>query len=232
MGIDTLYATRSVGACVAFWAALGLAGVPQARAAQTAEQVLEANLLHRSVPLSGLKVYSRAKGEWQPLRPPTAKVVVVNLWSRVCPPCLAELPELRQLVEEWKKIDKDRVQFLFIADPPDQTTAQQVASFWAAPMVDELASHCPGTKMPRGNRSSCLLAVPDVDPVRGEGNQLSLAVGSETRPLTLLLDEQGTIRQVFAGALAGRSNQLTEAIRRLLAVGRGRPALTGRRAAL
>lgn len=197
-----------------------------ARAAQSAEQALEANLLHRSVPLTGLKVYSRARHEWQPLRRPSAQVLVVNLWSRLCPPCLAELPELQRLVADWKKLDGNRVQFLFIADPPEQTSAQQVADFWTSPLLDEFAGRCPGTPLLRGARKSCLLSIPDVDPVRGEGNQLTLAVGSQTRPLTLLIDEQGTIRQVFAGALAGRSNQLSDAIRRLLNVGRSHPVLT------
>lgn len=207
-----------------------LAQVPPARAAQTAEQALEANLLHRAVPLGGLKVYSRARRQWQPLHRPSAQVVVVNLWSRACLPCLAEMPALERLVADWKKLDKTRVQFLFVADPPEQTSAQQVADFWTSPLVDELAGRCPGTQLPRGRHPSCLLPLPDLDPVRAEGNQFTLALGTETRPLTLLLDEQGTVRQVFAGSIAGRTNQLSDAIRRLLATSRGHTTLTANRA--
>jgi thiol-disulfide isomerase/thioredoxin len=158
--------------------------------------------------------------------------VVVNLWARSCPPCLAELPELAQLVADWKQKDKAGVQFLFIADPPEQTSAAEVASFWTAPLVDELAGRCPGTRMPHGSRASCLVSVPDLDPLRADSDSLTRAVGSETRPLTLLLDEQGTVRQVFAGALAGRGAQLNGAIERLLAAVRGRAVLSARRSAL
>lgn len=207
---------------------LFLLGGPSASAAQTPEQVLEATLLHRPIALTGLKVYSRERKTWQPLRRPTARVVVVNLWARSCPPCLAELPEFAKLVADWKQKDKAGVQFLFIADPPEQTSAAEVASFWTAPLVDELAGRCPGTRMPHGSRASCLVAVPDSDPVRADSDSLTRAVGSETRPLTLLLDEQGTVRQVFAGALAGRGAQLNGAIERLLAAVRGRAVLSAR----
>ena len=208
-----------------------LCGAAPAAAAQTPpqtpEQALEANLLHRRVSLGGLKAYSRERSAWLPLRPPSARVLVVNLWSRICMPCLAELPELTKLVAAWRK-DKN-VQFLFIADPPEQTSAAQTASFWTSPLVDELAGRCPGTRMPRGDHPSCLLTVPDLDPARAEDDSLPREVGSEARPLTLILDDQGTIRQVFAGALAGRSTQLDGAIRRLLPVVRSRAAPAARR---
>lgn len=216
-----------VGAALLF-----LLGGQSARATPTPEQVLEATLLHRPVSLTGLKVYSRERQTWQPLRTPTARVVVVNLWARSCPPCLAELPEFAKLVADWKQKDKTGVQFLFIADPPEQTTAADVASFWTSPLVDELAGRCPGTRMPHGSRASCLVSVPDVDPVRADSDSLTRAVGSELRPLTLLLDDQGTVRQVFGGALAGRSAQLSGAIERLLAAVRGRGGLSSRRSGL
>lgn len=190
---------------------------------------LEASLLHRPISLSGLKVYSRQHSAWQPLRPPTARVVVVNLWERTCQPCMAEFPEFAKLVAEWKQKEKTDVQFLFIADPPDATSAADVVSFWTTPLVDELASRCPGTHMPHGSKASCLIPLPDLDPVRADNDELARAVGSESRPLTLLLDGQGTVRQVFAGALAGRSAQLSDAIGRLLRTLRGRaPASTHR----
>lgn len=198
-------------------------------AAPTGEQLLEASLLHRQIALTGLKVYSRERSTWLPLRAPTARVLVVNLWARTCPPCLAELPEFAKLVAEWKQRDKAGVQFLFIADPPEQTSAADVVSFWTAPFVEELAGRCPGTRMPHGSRSSCLISLPDVDPLRAESDDLTRAIGSETRPLTLLVDEQGTVRQVFAGALAGRGPQLNSAIERLLSAVRSRATLSARR---
>ncbi len=204
---------------------------PRAAAAPTGEQVLEASLLHRQIALTGLKVYSRERSAWLPLRPPTTRVLVVNLWSRTCPPCLAELPEFADLVAAWKQKDKAGVQFLFIADPPEQTSAADVASFWTTPFVDELAGRCQGqgTRMPHGSRSSCLIRLPDVDPLRTESDELTRAIGSETRPLTLLVDDQGTIRQVFAGALAGRGPQLNSAIERLLGAVRSRATPSARR---
>lgn len=192
-------------------------------ASEASERELEANLIHRQLPLANVQSYSRARKTWQPLRSVGARVRVVNLWAKPCLPCLAEMPELRALAAEWKQHDSRAVQFLFIADPPDQTPPDDVVSFWASPYADGLARSCPQVEdvktVSHNGASSCLLTVPDEDPARSATNDLLRSLkGTEVRPLTLLLDEQGTIRQVFAGSIKGKRPQVSEAIARLLQV--------------
>ncbi|WP_340065423.1 TlpA disulfide reductase family protein [Ascidiimonas aurantiaca] len=40
------------------------------------------------------------------------KVVLVNLWATWCPPCIAEMPSLQKLYDDYK----DKVVFLFVTD--------------------------------------------------------------------------------------------------------------------
>lgn len=204
-----------------------------ALASEASEREIEATLIHRQISLNNVQSYSRARKTWQPLRGQGARVRVVNLWAKPCLPCLAELPELRALAATWKGNSR-AVQFLFIADPPGQTSPEDVVSFWANPYADGLAASCPtGEDVKRVSHNgvpSCLLTVPDEDPARSSTDDLLRSLKSiEVRPLTLLLDEQGIIRQVFAGSIKGKRLQVLGAIERLLEVTGGpKRALAGR----
>ncbi|HTO15271.1 MAG TPA: TlpA disulfide reductase family protein [Edaphocola sp.] len=45
------------------------------------------------------------------------KVVLINLWATWCPPCVAEMPSLQKLYDEYK----DRISFYFISnEKPEQ----------------------------------------------------------------------------------------------------------------
>lgn len=195
-------------------AALNTASAEPAR-----ERSLEAWLLHRQLPFRDMRSYSRAQKRWLPLPSSSPRVRVVNLWARTCLPCLAELPTLRKLAEDWKPRSRD-VQFLFVADPPSETSEKEVVDFWTRPFADGLAARCPGQPMRHDGVDSCLLELPDTDPVRSGSQLVGQALEkTETRPLTLLVDERGIIRQVFVGAVSGGGSDrllLDGAIQRLL----------------
>ncbi len=200
--------------------------LPSLGAAQSVDKrKLEMNILHKRLSLSDVKVYARGKQQWQPLGRSTAKVRVVNLWAKSCAPCLAELPVFAKVVEDTKRRHGSAVQFLFIADPPEQTSADEVVAFWQRPWADALADKCPptgGTAMEHAGVRSCLLKLPEVEPARSDTDALKRQVG-ESRPVTLLLDEQGVVRQALWGAVIGSPAELQSAIDRLLGAVTGRP---------
>jgi thiol-disulfide isomerase/thioredoxin len=205
--------------------------LPSLGAAQSVDKrKLEMNILHKRLSLSDVKVYARGKQQWQPLGRSTAKVRVVNLWAKSCAPCLAELPVFAKLVDDVKRRHGSAVQFLFIADPPEQTSADEVVAFWQRPWADALADKCPpttGTAMEHDGVRSCLLKkLPEVEPARSDTDALKRQLDAldESRPVTLLLDEHGVVRQALWGAVIGSPAELQSAIDRLLGAVTGRPA--------
>jgi thiol-disulfide isomerase/thioredoxin len=56
-------------------------------------------------------------GESIRLQFPSEKPVLINFWATWCPPCLAELPSLQRLYDEYG----DKVDFYFISDEDPQT---------------------------------------------------------------------------------------------------------------
>lgn len=183
------------------------------------ERNVEATLLHRRVNLNGLQKWNRASKSWQPLAMPRSKLLVVNIWSYSCLPCKLEFPLFRQMVAKLQ--GHAAVEFLFVADPPDETSAEQIEKFWAAPYVElHPGERCTaGLSVGTNVRPRCQLEVPDVDPARTTDQSQLKSISQVTmRPLTLLVDRTGLVRQVFAGSVAARSTELREAIDRLTGV--------------
>lgn len=203
-----------------------LSSVTHAQSATETKRKVEWGVLHKQASLQDVRVYSRAKQKWLPVPSSRAKVRVLNLWSKTCAPCLAELPTFAKLVERIREKHGESVQFLFIADPSEHTSAQEVEEFWVRPWADALAQkECPGQRMSHNGVQSCLLqAVPSVDPARSESRRLTALVHptDESRPVTLLLDDKGVVRQAFVGSFGTNTSDLSDAIERLLAAVSGR----------
>ena len=169
-----------------------LAAPARAGAADTEARLreVEAHLLHKQLNLASVLRWNTTTKTWQPLSVPPAKVYVVNLWSVRCPPCISEMPQLARIVRGWKSTPE--VQFLFIADPPQETEAEEVEHLWQTQPVE----------------------LPAVMPERSTTERLRNILGVTTEPLTLLLDEHLIVRQAFAGTIGTRP--LGTAIERLL----------------
>ena len=151
---------------------------------------VEAALLHRRLDVSAVRQWHRGSESWRPLELPAAKVYVVNLWAIHCKPCIAEFPQLRNVAAGWKT--KSEVQFVFLADPPSETTEAEVVAFW------------------QKNQT----ALPDIDPSRSYSDVIRRGLDNDQEPITLLLDENLVVRQSFIGGIGERP--LGRAIERLL----------------
>ncbi len=157
----------------------------------------EAALLHRQLDLlapAAVQTWHRSSRTWQPLNVPPAAVYVVNLWSVHCKPCVEEFPLFKNILAGWR--NKPEVQFLFIADPPSETSSSEAAAFW--------------------QRAAATL--PDADPCRATTDELRRILEDGAEPLTLLLDSHFVIRQAFIGAIGSRP--LGRSIERLLSAAR------------
>ena len=56
-------------------------------------------------------------GEVVNLAQSKGKVILVNSWATWCPPCIAEMPELQALFDDYS----DRMDFYFVSNEPGQT---------------------------------------------------------------------------------------------------------------
>lgn len=207
-------------------ALLGLCGVPLlARAdgtqlAELQEEVrLHHSLLHKRLAVPALQVFSSVTRAWRPYVAKPARVRVISLWSLHCQPCVDELPMLTGIAKRWRSQAHD-VQFLFLADPPDENPQQDVQEFWLRPHVARLAERCRSEKLGIWVSSSeqpvCMLDLHQADVVRSPAVDGKLPLSTGIRPLTLLVDEAGVVRDVFLGSLLQRQRQLEDAIDSLL----------------
>jgi thiol-disulfide isomerase/thioredoxin len=189
------------------------------------------SLLNKLLPLPALRSYSAVTRSWRPLPAKPARVRVLSLWSLHCEPCIDELPMLTHMAEKWRGSSGD-VQFLFLADPPDQSSQQAVQEFWQRPSVPRLAASCGseglGTAFQQDGKPTCLLNLHHTDVVRSASEEGALPISIGARPMTLLLDDAGTVREIFLGSLRGRAEQLQGAIENLLAATRTRAGASAR----
>jgi thiol-disulfide isomerase/thioredoxin len=144
--------------------------------------------------LDGIVEWTPSSQRWRepPSPPKPAKVTVLHLWSPRCAPCVAELPLLKRMVAAWRS--EPAVRFLLVADFDEDGDGSELLSFLAS----QTAQGWP----------SPILRLRD--------GRLRESFGVMVQPLTLILDEQRVVRQVFVGPLAGRS--VGSAVSRLLDV--------------
>lgn len=180
------------------WLALGMGLALPGRAevpSAGSPWAIESDLLHRRLQLEDLASWNPQAMRWQPLavdRWPS--VTVLHLWSPRCAPCVAELPLLQRLLDAWSR--EPSVRFLVVSDHDSDEREllpflQSQPALWRGRPLLRLGS-----------------------------DKLRDGLGVRVQPLTLLLDDQRVVRQVFVGPLAGRN--LGSAVTRLLSA---RPSL-------
>jgi thiol-disulfide isomerase/thioredoxin len=99
------------------------------------------------------------------------KVVVLNFWATWCPPCRAEMPDLVKMQREYRS---KGLQVIGVTYPPQET--EEVRQF-----VKQLGVNYP-----------IALGTKEIKTLFDE---------SETLPVTIVIDRQGTIRERIEGIL-------------------------------
>ncbi|MFO0580015.1 MAG: TlpA disulfide reductase family protein [Polyangia bacterium] len=148
---------------------------------------------------SSIGVWDNLRKGWQPLlnqQPiaPRARVVVVNLWSHYCQPCIRELPTLLSALRDASLGRSAEVQLLLLAE---DTTSQDMESFLAR-----------NPSLPREGYYN------------DTGGEIRRELGAGTQlPMTLLLDRDLVVRYAVVGAVED-FGELKDQVDRLLRVRR------------
>lgn len=168
-------------------ACLGVTLVPRSGRSQTAANEIERerSLRHIRLSLDEILLWDDdhlSNKQLVPFKP----VLVVHLFSLDCPPCLEELPSLKEVFHgNWKD-----VQFAMVLETLDEGRIREFL---------------------RTSRSKLPEGVPlyvSTDRRIRDTSQL----GINTIPVTLLLDKQRVVRQSFVGGLKDRMHELTRAL--------------------
>lgn len=153
----------------------------------------EQDLLHLQIDLSGVKCLDSKGQNFVPLLPLKERLLIVNLWSLHCAPCMEEFQRFHNIVQHVQSRDYS-IDFLFIADPPEDNPESAVRAFWKAPPV----------------------ILPEVAPCLSTNRRLRDSLAFQGVPITLFLDRERVVRHAFIGSIEGRA--IASAIDRLLAV--------------
>lgn len=153
----------------------------------------EESLMHRRLDLDEVQCFAPNGQVVRPRSTSPAHLTLINLWSVRCEPCRKEFPRLRNIVSESRRQGL-KIDFLFVADPPEETSEQDVHTFW--------------------HRERVML--PDSLPCRSKGSKLRTSLGIDGVPVTLLVDSNTVVRQAFFGSIEGR--KVASAMERLLSV--------------
>lgn len=136
-------------------------------------------------------MWDRKALQWSSRHPQRGAVLLVNLWSIDCPPCVAELPMLDKMAATFGRSEAD-FKLAFVSETADERDLFQF-----------LAQH-----------KNLLAAGTPLYQVTTDDLRRSL--GTSKRPITLLLDRHLIVRQAFVGSVVERRSEVVESIERLL----------------
>lgn len=135
----------------------------------------------RVEPLSGRIIEARLHSGGRPM--------LIHLWSVHCPPCVRELPALRQVMAHLRMETGLRVVFIS-EDLPSALTSFLKAQGAGLPEVEHWLS--------------------------GPSSGLRIDLHDSGQPMTLLIDANLVVRQAFVGLVSERRNELFAGASRLL----------------
>lgn len=176
----------------------------------------ESALLHRRIApelLAKLLVWDARLSTWRPAQPsetagvapgPPPTVLILHLWADWCGPCREEFPVVRDLASDIEQKSAGRARFALLSETASSSAMQT--------FLDQNQG-----RMPRGLQY--------LDTGEGVAEQLRTELAAPwVLPVTLVLDEQRVVRHAVVGKVAGRRDELRDAVTRLLALSSAAPA--------
>ena len=124
-----------------------------------------------------------------PVEPQTSRLLLIHLWAVECKPCLDELPTLQSFFSAQSQ--DPRVKVIIASETRDQ-----------AKLLDFIKQH-------RG-------WFPNTPLYQVADDTLRSSLQNFSQPLTLLVDDRGSVRQAWVGSLRSRKSELVDAVGRYL----------------
>lgn len=172
----------------------------------------ESYLLNQTITLPSLSFWDGGQQGWRTPegkldQPAPSKVRILHIWATYCLPCKEEFPILRDMDRQLRKDYHGEVLFTYVAvDLRDSAAMKQ---FWADNNARMPVGPLFGDHNDALTRS--LAEFLPQKPQKGPGDASAMA-RMLPLPMTLVLDEEGVVRQALVGSIASRRAELVNGV--------------------
>jgi thiol-disulfide isomerase/thioredoxin len=172
----------------------------------------ESYLLNQSITLPALSFWDGLQQGWRTPegkldQPTPSKVRILHIWATYCAPCKEEFPILREMDRQLRKDYHGEVLFTYVA--VDIRDSEAMKQYWVAnnlqmPVGPMFGDHNDGL-------TRSLAEFLPQKPQKGAGDPGAMARRLPL-PMTLVLDEEGVVRQALVGSIASRRAELVNGV--------------------
>lgn len=172
----------------------------------------ESYLLNQTVTLPPLSFWDSVQKGWRTPegkldQPPISKVRILHIWAHHCGPCKEEFPILRDMDKQLRKDYHGEVLFTYVA--VDIRDSEAMKKFWSENSPQMPVGPMFGDHNDALSRS--LAEFLPQKPQKGPGEAGAMA-RLLPLPLTLVLDDEGVVRQALVGSIASRRAELVNGV--------------------
>jgi len=172
----------------------------------------ESYLLNQSITLPALSFWDSVQKGWRTPegkldQPLPSKVRILHIWAHHCLPCKEEFPILREMDRQLRKDYRGEVLFTYVA--VDIRDSEAMKQFWTANNAQMPIGTMFGDHNDALSRN--LAELLPQKPQKGPGDTGAMA-RLLPLPMTLVLDDEGVIRQALVGSIASRRAELVNGV--------------------
>jgi thiol-disulfide isomerase/thioredoxin len=203
-----------------FWLTLSAApavAMPQVEQLQTQIEELrqrskdESYLLNQTIALPKLSFWDSVRKEWRTPegkldQPPAGKVRILHIWADHCGPCKEEFPILKDMNQQLRKDYHGDVQFTYVA--VDTHDSEAMKKFWLANSAQMPVGPLFGDH--NDDLTRTVEGLLPQKPQRGTGETAMTRL--LPLPMTLVLDQEGVVRQALVGSIVSRRAELVNGV--------------------